>query len=146
MKLFIALIASALLLVAPNAFSRDSALMFSIEEAMQSADFQDRLDPNIRFYFGNQQHSSELQSFGRFTTNKKTNAFGKSDGEACRWVFLSALLALQERAKVEGGNAVVNIVSYYKKEENSSDSEFECHAGAIMAGVALNGEVVKLAH
>lgn len=112
---------------------------------MQSAEFQERLDPNIRLYFGTQNHSKKLQPFGNFTTNKKTNAFGKSDGEACRWVFLSALLTLQERAKTEGGNAVVNIISYYKKEKNSSNSEFECHAGAIIAGVALNGDVVKLA-
>lgn len=144
-KLLIALITTSLLLVAPEAFSRDSKLMFSIDEAMQSADFKERLDPNIRLYFGTQKHSKTLKSYGNFTTNKKTNAFGKSDGEACRWVFLSALLTLQERAKTEGGNAVVNIVSYYKKEKNSSNTEFECHAGAIMAGAALNGDVVKLA-
>jgi hypothetical protein len=144
-KLLITLLTTSLLLVAPEAFSRDSKLIFSIQDAMQSAEFQERLDPNIRLYFGTQNHSKKLQSFGNFTTNKKTNAFGKSDGEACRWVFLSALLTLQERAKTEGGNAVVNIISYYKKEKNSSNSEFECHAGAIIAGVALNGDVVKLA-
>ncbi|WP_417224703.1 excinuclease ATPase subunit [Amphritea sp.] len=144
-KLFIALLTSTLLLLAPEAYSRDSKLMLSIEDAMQSADFKERLDPTIQLYFGHQKHAKKLSSFGNFTTNKKTNAFGKSDGEACRWVFLSALLALQERAKAEGGNAVVNIVSYYKKQKYSSNSEFECHAGAIMAGVALNGDVVKLA-
>lgn len=145
MKLLITILTTTLLLVAPEAFSRDSKLMFSIQDAMQSADFQERLDPNIRLYFGTQNHPRKSQSLGNFTTNKKTNAFGKSDGEACRWVFLSALLTLQERAKTEGGNAVVNIISYYKKEKNSSNSEFECHAGAIIAGVALNGDVVKLA-
>lgn len=145
MRLFITLITTSLLLIAPDAFSRDSKLMFSIADAMQSADFKQRLDPNIRLYFGSQKHAKTLQSFGNVTTNKKTNAFGKSDGEACRWVFLSTLLALQERARKEGGNAVVNIVSYYKKEKNSSNTEFECHAGAIIAGVALNGDVVKLA-
>ncbi|MBQ0785633.1 MAG: excinuclease ATPase subunit [Amphritea sp.] len=145
MKLLITVLTTTLLFVAPEAFSRDSKLMFSIQDAMQSADFQERLDPSIRFYFGTQNHTKTLQSYGNFTTNKNTNAFGKSDGEACRWVFLSALLTLQERAKTEGGNAVINIVSYYMKEKNSSNREFECHAGAIMAGVALNGDVVKLA-
>ena len=145
MKSLIVLLTTTLLLVAPEAFSRDSKLMFSIQDAMQSADFQERLDPSIRLYFGTQKHTKTVKSFGNFTTNKKTNAFGKSDGEACRWVFLSALLALQEKVKAEDGNAVINIASYYKKEKNSSNSEFECHAGAIIAGVALNGDVVKLA-
>jgi hypothetical protein len=51
---------------------------------------------------------------------------------------------LAGRARTEGGNAVINIVSYYKKNVFSSATEYECHAGAIIAGVALKGTVVKL--
>ncbi|MBB3062868.1 hypothetical protein [Microbulbifer rhizosphaerae] len=54
------------------------------------------------------------------------------------------MIALQDRARREGGNAVVNIRSYYKKNEVNSSSEFECGAGAVMAGVTLEGEVVTL--
>jgi hypothetical protein len=60
-------------------------------------------------------------------------------------VFLTVVLALRDRAVSEGGDAVVNIKSYYKKNEVVSDSEYECHAGAFVAGVALKGTVVKLA-
>ena len=77
-------------------------------------------------------------------SNKKTNAFGKSDKEACEWVFLSAMLSFQDRIAKEGGNAVVNIRSYYKKNEIRSSTEFECGAGAIMAGVTFLGDVVTL--
>jgi uncharacterized protein YbjQ (UPF0145 family) len=52
---------------------------------------------------------------------------------------------LEKRARELGANAVVNIASNYKNVEFSSDSEFECHAGAIMAGVALKGEFVRVA-
>jgi len=38
----------------------------------------------------------------------------------------------------------VNIVSYYRKIEMSSPTDFECHAGAVIAGVALKGDFVKL--
>jgi hypothetical protein len=38
----------------------------------------------------------------------------------------------------------VNIVSYYRKQVFASDTLYECHAGAIIAGVALKGTVVKL--
>ncbi|MFC0250535.1 hypothetical protein [Massilia consociata] len=43
-----------------------------------------------------------------------------------------------------GANAVVNIVSNYKNVENSSATEFECHDGAMMTGVALKGEFVRI--
>ena len=45
--------------------------------------------------------------------------------------------ASKEAAKQAGANAVINIVSYYKKNENKSASQYECHAGAVVAGVAL---------
>lgn len=145
MKFFITFLTLAFVLMAPEAYSRDTKHMFSIQDAMQSADFKEKLDPNIRFFFGNQKHPRANQKFGNFTTSKKTNAFNKSDLEACQWALLSGLISLQERALREGGNAVVNIESNYKHNVFSSTSEYECHAGAIMAGVALKGDVVKLA-
>ena len=54
------------------------------------------------------------------------------------------MLALQKRAHSVGADAVVNIVSNYKNIENSSATEFECHEGNIMSGVALKREFVKL--
>ena len=57
---------------------------------------------------------------------------------------LSALISLQDRIKAEGGNAVVNIESFYDRQPMASNTEYECHAGAIMAGVALRGDVVTL--
>lgn len=55
------------------------------------------------------------------------------------------MVALQTRAQQLSANAVINIVSYYNKKVMSSASEFECHAGAIIAGVVLKGDFVKLA-
>ena len=133
-----------LLLSAGGADAADRKHMYSLHEAFDNADFRARLDDDIRFFFGDQKHPSVKQELGEFVTNKKTNAFGKSDRKACRWVFLSAMLSLRDRARAEGGNAVVNIRSYYKKHEVSSETEYECHAGATIAGVALIGEVVEL--
>ena len=56
---------------------------------------------------------------------------------------LSALIELRKRAEMLGGNAVTNIVSYYKKVTFSSPDQFECHAGGVIAGVALKGTFVK---
>lgn len=144
-KFFTAFIAATLISIAPQAYSRDSQYYFSIEDAMQSADFKERLDPTIRFYFGDQKHPEPLKLLGRFTSNKKTNAFNKTDEAACQWVLLSALLSFQDRVRAEGGNAIINLNSYYKKNTFKSSTQYECHAGALMAGVALSGEVVTLA-
>jgi uncharacterized protein YbjQ (UPF0145 family) len=127
-----------------NGFARDTKHMLSISEAMNSTDFQSRLDKNIKLYFGDQDYGKASKTMNTFVTNKKTNAFNKSDEEACRWVFLSALLELQERARKEGANAVVNIESYHKKNVHRSSETYECHAGALIAGVALRGTLVKL--
>jgi uncharacterized protein YbjQ (UPF0145 family) len=52
---------------------------------------------------------------------------------------------LQGRARKLGANAVINIYSYYDKQDISNDTHVPCHSGAIMAGVALMGEFVTLA-
>ena len=125
--------------------ARDTKHLLSISEGIATQDAEARLDGKVRFYFGNQSHPKVLNTLGSDFTNRKTNAFGKSDEKACNWAFLSALVQLEKRAVELGANAVVNIVSYYKKNVFSSDSQFECHAGALMAGVALKGDFVKIA-
>jgi uncharacterized protein YbjQ (UPF0145 family) len=112
---------------------------------MTTEDAKVTLDVGVRFFFGDQKHTEIVTRIGTYTANKKTNAFNKSDQEACKWAFLSAMISLQDRAIAEGGNAVVNIQSFYKKREFTSATEFECGAGAMVAGVTLVGDVVKLA-
>ncbi|MDI5934603.1 excinuclease ATPase subunit [Halomonas kalidii] len=130
--------------LAATAQARDTRHLLSIEEAMNTPAARERLDPEIRFVFADADHGEVVAEHGNYVTNKKTNAFNKSDEEACRWVMLSALLSLQERVRAEGGNAVINIESYYKRNAMASRTEYECHAGAVMAGVALRGDVVTL--
>ncbi len=127
-----------------TAQARDTKLLMSLEDALESPAFEGRLNAGIKFYFGDQSFPEATRKQGEYITNKKTNAFGKSDLEACQWVLLSALISLQDRAVSLGGNAVVNIRSYYDKNAFSSTSEYECHAGGIMAGVALIGDVATL--
>jgi len=144
MKKVVILAVSALVLYSSGIFARDDIGAYSISNAMSSDVAKSKLGTNISFYFGEQSYSEILKDFGGFKTNKKTNAFGKGDEEACDWVFLSAMIALKERAIKEGGNAVVDIKSNYKNNLTSSPETFQCGAGTIMAGVALTGRVVTL--
>lgn len=143
-KLTTVLLAAAMMLCSTQAVSRDDRLRFSIKKALATETAKQKLGTGIRFYFGNQKHRRVAKNFGQFRTNKKTNAFNKSDRQACEWAFLSALITLQQRAMQLGGNAVINIRSNYKNIEFKSNTKFECGTGAIMAGVALKGTVVKL--
>lgn len=134
----------SLVLAASTATARDDIGRYSVDELLKTSKAQQTLDPEIKLFFGKQDAGKVLSTYGEVQTNKKTNAVNKSDKEACQWVMLSALKAMQQRARKEGMNAVVNISSYYKKREFVSDTEFECGAGFLMAGVTLKGDLVKL--
>lgn len=139
-------LAFALLLALSSvaAEARDERLKMPIQDAMNTPEAKAKLDPDVKLFFGDAKHPAAKQTLGTFTSNKKTNFFNKSDKEGCEWVFLGAAIALQERAKREGGNAVVDVHSVYKNEENHSTTEYDCGAGGLMGGVALRGTVVKL--
>jgi uncharacterized protein YbjQ (UPF0145 family) len=133
------------LAVIGSAHARDTKHILPIAIALATKDANERLEGSVKFFFGKQEYPKIVTKLGSDISNRKTNAFGKSDEKACNWAFLSAMIALEKRAKQLGANAVVNIVSYYRKIEMSSTTDFECHAGAIIAGVALKGDFVKIA-
>jgi len=134
--------AAAIAATAP-AQARDTKLMLPLAAAMADNDAQNRLGDSVKFYFGTQKTPKIAQKLSTDQTSQKTNSFGKTAEKACNWAFLSAMLRLQARAKELGADAVVNIVSNYKNVEMSSETEFECHDGAMMTGVALKGDFVK---
>lgn len=132
-------------LAAPGlAMARDTTLQLPVAEVLDPAYHQGKLDGSVRFYFAGQSTPALISQHGEGVANRKTNAVNKSDAEACRWVALTALVALQEAARKRGANAVVGITSYFKRNEFKSASQYECHAGALMAGVALKGTYAKV--
>lgn len=132
----------AMLAMAP-AFARDDVQSFPIADVLDNPEYASRL-AGVKFFFGDQAHPAVARRIGEYQSNKKTNAFNKSDKTACEWAFLSALLSFHQRAQAEGGDAVIELTGYYKKQPFSSATHFQCGAGATMAGVTLKGTVVKL--
>ncbi len=136
-KTLLAALAAAAILPAQ---ARDDTLHLSIDDALNSPKAAEVLDPSVKISFasgGGQIVKKDLVS------NKKTNAVGKSDEEACQWALLSALKQFQETAKKHNATRVTNLVSYYKRNTFKSRSQYECHAGGLMAGVALKGDIVR---
>lgn len=125
--------------------ARDTAHFLPFDQVVQEAQNAGRLDGSVKFYLAGKRpagHVSVVRS--GVTTSQKTNAFNKSDEEACSWALQSALIRLQNAAKAAGANAVVNIISNYKNVEYKDSSKFECHAGAVIAGVAFKADLAKV--
>ena len=143
-NVLIAAAATTLLALSSPADARETRLELSLQELVNSPAAREAgIDGSVRFYLAGQSVAVQ-QRFGEDVANRKTNAANKSDEEACRWVALSTLRALQDGAKRRGANAVVDITSYYKKNEFRSASNYECYAGTFVAGVALKGTYAKV--
>ncbi len=98
----------------------------------------------VKLYFGNQKTPRIARRFGEGRTSQRTNSFNKSAEAACRIVMASALSRMKAGALRRGADAVINIRSNYDNIPFSSRTEYECMEGAVMAGVALTGEFVRL--
>lgn len=127
-----------------TAFARDSTLNLDFKQAVDKAVQDGTLDGSVKFYLQGTTPSRANVLQSDVISNTKTNAFNKSDEAACDWVLRSALIQLQNAAKAQGANAVVDIVSFYKRNETKSATTYECHAGTMVAGVTLKAKLAKL--
>lgn len=130
--------------ISTQVHARNDYKEFSIAQAMALEEFKSKLGNEVRFYFGDSVPSGITQTLGEWPSQKKTNAFNKTDEFACQWALLSTLLALKKRALSEGGNAVINIKTNNDHRMISSSQTFECEVGNVIASVAVKGTVVKL--
>ncbi|KRC70809.1 excinuclease [Achromobacter sp. Root83] len=128
---------------AAPALAADRTVHLPIQPAIEAAQAAGKIDGSVKFYLAGTGPQGKVLEAG-VVTNRKTNAFAKKDEEACLWVAQSAVIALHEAAKQAGANAVTNIVSYYRKNEYRSTTDYECHAGAVVAGVALRGDLATV--
>jgi hypothetical protein len=138
------LVAAALFLAAPAAIARDNALHLPLADVIAQGRASGQLDGSVAFYLEGARTPAVKQALGAASVNRKTNAVNKSDEQACQWVTLGALAALQETAKRKGANAVVGMVSNYKNRPWSHATQYECHAGGILAGVAFKGTYARV--
>ena len=84
------------LLLATNASARNDFLDVAVQSATESHIASEKL-LDVPFYMAGQKHRSIAGDLGEFKSNQRTNAFNKSDEEACEWVFLSALISRSKK-------------------------------------------------
>lgn len=127
------------------AVARDTKYMVPLQDVLDMPEAKAKLDGSVKFFLKGQSTPKVLERFDEDVSNKKTNGVGKDDMAGCKWAALSALLAFQDSARKHKANAVIDIVSYYKRAEVASATQFECHAGAVVIGVALKGRYARVA-
>jgi len=125
--------------------ARNETFMLPIDAALQATTFAQKPDGSIKFYFGKQATPAVIELIHTDIIAKKVRFAGTADVGACNEALVSVLTELQERAKKMGGNAVVNIVSYYKNNEMSSETRFECHAGTSSVAFFVKADIAKVA-
>ena len=138
MKKLVAVSLLALVAAVP-AFARNNAVTVTLDSVLDMPEAKAKFDGSVKFYLAGAPTPKVIKKFGEDTSNAKTNAFNKTPEEACRWNALSALTKLQEHAKRDGANAVIDIVSYRDHVDFKSATEIQCSDGAFMGGIALKG-------
>lgn len=139
----IAHLAAALLAAsfASGALAADDVVKFQIQGGIATgkASSRDKIGDDIALYFGSQKTPAVEKKIGEWDSNRTSAR--RSQQERCETAFASAIIALQNRARSEGGNAIINITS---GGGDPSVTEFTCTSGRAMARVRLKGTVVKL--
>ena len=118
----------------------DETINMKIKDGLEAGKHtKNTISDDIKLYFGKQKTPAVDKKIWEGSTTQKS--MRKSQKEHCETAFVSAILRLQDRARREGGNAVVNIVS---GGSNDSGTEYTCTSGRVTGSVTLRGTVVKL--
>jgi len=136
---------SFVLFMAGRAHARNVQLFVPIADAVAATDVSDRPTGAVKFFFAMQKTPGILKHLGSYLAAPRTGVAGVSDQRACHEAFLLTLVDLEKRAQRGGATAVVNIVSYYRKMEMASATDFECHVGNVIVTVWLKGDLVRIA-
>jgi uncharacterized protein YbjQ (UPF0145 family) len=122
------------------AIAADETVNMPIKDGLEAGKHtKNTIADDIKLYFGKQKTPAVGKKMWEGSTTQKS--MRKSQKEHCETAFVSAILRLQDRARKEGGNAVVGIVS---GGNNDSASEYTCTSGRVTGSVTLRGTVVTL--
>ena len=125
----------------PLAMAADEVMKFKIEGGIATgkASTRDQIKDDIKLYFGKQKTPPVVKKIWEGDSSQTSSR--RSQQERCETAFASAIIRLQNKARTEGGNADINITS---GSGESSETEFTCTSGRMMARVRLHGTVVTL--
>jgi hypothetical protein len=77
--------------------------------------------------------------------SRSTHAVFRADEDSCHVAALSVLRELQDHARRNGGDALVDVISTTRGQTTESPTDYRCVAGNIIVHVGLSAKIVKLA-
>ena len=123
--------------------ARNTEHLLPVSDAVSSELGQAHLI-GVPYFFKGQAGPPVAEQLLQLDTSQATRGAFRSDEESCNVAFLSALRVLQDRAQLEGGDAVIDIVSITRRKRTESPTQFRCVAGAMVVHVGLRGMIVRL--
>lgn len=132
----------SLCVLATVAHAKDDVHHLNFNQAVQNAVSQGLIDGKVKFYLAGTHSGGEVIQKD-VISNKKTNGFAKNAEKTCEHALHSALIHLDHAAKAKGATKVTNIVSYFKKKEYRSTTQYECYKGTAITSVTLKGDFVR---
>ena len=138
------LTAVVLLTVVSRAEARNDTYYLNNADVLNDPAFK-QLGSTVAFYFASQTPPKIAKDLGTFVGNKIAKKRGESDQQWCQEAALGALAELRDEANTRGGNAVIDIQSFWKGNVIADKTKYECHAGGTGGHISLQGKIVKLA-
>ena len=138
---------ATLLLCALPAVSqaRDTAVYLPFDKAVAEATRSGKIDGSVKFYLaGNTPAGKVTVVSPGAVTNKKTNAFNKSDTEACEWVVQSAIISLHQAREKRRRQRRDQHRQLLQEQRAQGCADLRMPRRRIMAGVALKGDLAKI--
>lgn len=142
-RLISGLVLSVVLAAPLVASARNTEVIQSVRGAIES-DIKAHLRKDVSYFMKGQKHPRAAKELATVSTNQSTRGVFRSDEDSCNVAFLSAIRKLQDRAKLDGGDAVIDIVSVTRGTLTESASDFRCVAGSAIVHVGLRGTIVVL--
>lgn len=129
-------------LLAEPAAARNVRYILKIQDVLQSTEYQEQVGQSVTFSFGDKKIPVASTS-DEIVADARQHFKGRSDEATCRSTMIQALVELSQRAQRNGNDAVINVVSYFRRQTFSSTTEFECHGGSTGSFVSLKGTMAR---
>jgi hypothetical protein len=124
--------------------ARDDRFQFSLTEALATPSANAKIKPDIKLFWGNQQHETPTAELGTINARIGINNYKVSEQDSCTVSLVADVVELQKQAAEKGGNAIVDLHTMYHAENMTNPEQFVCAMGSTSAYVLLSGKVVKL--
>jgi hypothetical protein len=117
----------------------DRVLDLPIAPALEDKNLASVLPEGVKYFFADQPSGAEKE-LEAINSHRKSPVMYLGPEKSCRRAFISALVALGEAAKAQGGNAVIDIRTNYNTTVLASRDRFRCGVGMRLVGVGMTGK------